>query len=167
MPDASEEGECSLTPWARGIAPEGGLWAWGRQGPLNPLSSGLLVASLRSAPWLEVHNFGIFRSPVGFQSRHFRPPPRLPSLFSTHTCSFRGSCRHQTFFLFLSEPSLSLSLSPPFPSPPPSPPLPSPRKEKIQTLTNKISAIPSEGELRQEPRISWKKCQRALKASVV
>lgn len=52
------------------------------------------------------------------------------------------------------------------PAPPPSPLRPhrlplSPRKEKIRSLTNKISAIPSEGELRQEPRIAWKKRQRA------
>ena len=61
--------------------------------------------------------------------------------------------------------SSSRSLSPSFPL---ASSLPhSPRKEKIQTLTNKISAIPSKGELRQEPRISWKKRQRELKASVV
>ena len=57
--------------------------------------------------WLKVHNFGIFRSLVGFQSRHFRLPPWLPALFSTHTCSFCGSCLSQTFFSFL---SLSLPL---------------------------------------------------------
>lgn len=80
----------------------------------------------------------------------------LPSLSLAHS---------HVFFL----PLLSLTdvLSLPLPPHVPSPPTLSLRKEKIQSLTNKISAIPSEGELRQEPRISWKERKRELKASVV
>lgn len=136
------------------------IWGLWHQVPRDPPSSGVLAASLTGCGFtmcFGLETFGIFRSLVGFQSRHFWLPPRLPSLFSLTHVLFVALVSHRHSF------SSSRSRSP---SPSPLSPL-SPRKEKIQTLTNKISAIPSEGELRQEPRISWKKRQQELKASVV
>lgn len=135
-------------------------------GTPQPPGPGLLAASLSGCglpACFGLGTFGIFRPLVGFQSRHFWLPPRLPSpsFFRSHM-----------FFLWLLSLtdilSLPLALTLPLPATPPplASPLP-PRKEKLQTRTNKTSAIPCAGELRQEPSISGKTRQRELKASVV
>lgn len=136
----------------------------------SPPSSGF-GAARGLAHWLWAHGELWFRNFWNFRVARRIPKQALPAASPTSlSLSLFFSLTHVLFVALVSlRHSFSSSCSPSlprFPCPPPSLPL-SPRKEKIQTLTNKISAIPSEGELRQEPRISWKKRQREPRASLV